>query len=143
MNEINTGSFLCRLLNAYNGNIASEAENIHFAMTHGFAEALDELSADKPLIRSQAARIIHDFLKKELHEPDEPDWGDAGRLKDLYDCHVCVNHIAQVCVKGIMSPKHTDNGDIYFDGKGTVSETEADEIINNIFILDQRTEIYK
>ena len=100
MNEINTGSFICRLLNAYNGNIASEAENIHFARMHGFAEALDELSADKPLIRSQAARIIHEFLKKELHEPDEPDWGDAGRLKDLYDCHVCVNHIAQVVLRG-------------------------------------------
>ena len=52
--------------------------------------------------RQTAARLIHEWLLIEKREADEPDIRAALVLKDLYDCHACVNHVAQVYVKGIM-----------------------------------------
>ena len=43
-----------------------------------------------------------------LGEEDESDWSAAERLQDLYSCHVCLNHIAQVYVKGIMGGRRED-----------------------------------
>lgn len=54
------------------------------------------------LDRKNAARITHEFLRTVCKEKDEMDWSAAKRLKDLYDCHTCVNHVAQIYVKGIM-----------------------------------------
>ena len=49
--------------------------------------------------------MVHDYLKDVLHEEDEENTAPAGKLKDLYDCHACANHIAQVYLKGIIFPK--------------------------------------
>ena len=48
-------------------------------------------------------RIIHQFMKIELGVPDLPDISPANALADLYTCHTCVNHIAQVYLRGIMT----------------------------------------
>lgn len=53
------------------------------------------------ITRRKAAGIVHEWLLAH-GERDEADIGPAAVLKDLYDCHECVNHVAQVYVKGIM-----------------------------------------
>ncbi len=77
---------------------------LEYGRQRGWLEPQDLLEAEKPLLRRQAARILHEFLRKECGEADEADWGSAGELADLYDCRVCVNHVAQVYAKGIMGP---------------------------------------
>lgn len=72
-------------------------------MERGWLEERERLEAEKPIERRMAAKIIHEFLRRECGEADEADWGAAGRLKDLYDCRTCVNHVAQVYAKGIMT----------------------------------------
>ena len=57
---------------------------------------------DEDMDRKSAATLIHIFLREVLKEPDETDIEPASILRDLYDCRVCVNHIAQVYLKGIM-----------------------------------------
>lgn len=54
--------------------------------------------------RSEAAKLVHEYIRDVLKEPDEDSIHGAAVLKDLYDCHVCANHIAQVYLKGIMTP---------------------------------------
>ncbi len=63
-------------------------------------ESEDLIFRDKFLERRNAARIVHEFLRRVLKEPDEDDISGAKTLKDLYDCHVCTAHIAQVYSKG-------------------------------------------
>ena len=41
-------------------------------------------------------------MKIELCVPDLQDISAANVLADLYTCHICVNHIAQVFLRGIM-----------------------------------------
>lgn len=48
------------------------------------------------------AAIIHEALLSYQLESDEEDFEAALMLKDLYDCHTCVRHIAQIYAKGIM-----------------------------------------
>lgn len=71
-------------------------------MERGWLEERERLEAEKPIERRTAAKIVHEFLRRECGEADEADWGAARRLKDLYDCRTCVNHVAQVYAKGIM-----------------------------------------
>lgn len=77
-------------------------------MEKGWLEERERLEADKPIERRTAAKIVHEFLRREWGEADEADWGAAGRLKDLYDCRTCVNHVAQVYAKGIMTGLSVD-----------------------------------
>lgn len=72
-------------------------------MEKGWLEEQERLEAEKPIERRTAAKIAHMFLRREWGEADEADWGAAKRLKDLYDCRVCANHVAQVYAKGIMA----------------------------------------
>lgn len=72
----------------------------------GWLEDQDERGQETPVNRMTAARILHGFLRKELGEPDEADWRGAERLKDIYDCHTCVGHVAQMYAKGIMEAEN-------------------------------------
>ncbi|MCR5558675.1 MAG: hypothetical protein K6F75_14085 [Butyrivibrio sp.] len=54
------------------------------------------------LTKKICARIFHEFMINILKIPDV-DWKKAGELKDIYDCRVCANAIAQVYERGIMS----------------------------------------
>ena len=56
------------------------------------------------LTRKICATILHLYLQKVLHEKDEIGIEKAYFIKDLFDCRVCANHIAQICLKGIMQP---------------------------------------
>lgn len=61
------------------------------------------------MTKKEWAAWCHDYLLNTLHEPDETDWSAARALVDIYDCHSCVYHIAQVYVKGII-PARTLEG---------------------------------
>lgn len=98
----------------------------------GWLEESDVLFSDNPLSRKTCARMIHEFLKKELKETDESNIDSALVLKDLYDCRVCVNHIMQVFSKGIMEPKSLGN-DLVFGNEEKVSYQEAMQIVSRIF----------
>lgn len=89
--------------------------------------------------RRAAAEIVHGFLKDVLKEKDIADISPAAVLRDLYDCRVCVNHIAQVYLKGIMDPVEIrglgadgDESLLIFDGRGILSKKEAEEIIKRV-----------
>lgn len=53
------------------------------------------------MIKKMLAQQIHEKLL-EMGEADETDWSAARYLKDIYECHSCVIHIAQCYVKGII-----------------------------------------
>jgi len=74
-------------------------------LLHGWLEPQDAMRKEEFICRGDAARILHEFLMRELGEADEEDWGAAKEIKDLYDCRVCVKHVAQMVCKGIMTAK--------------------------------------
>ncbi len=69
----------------------------------GWLEQQDLLEAEAKINRRSAARILHEFLRVECGEADTEQWQEATKLQDLYDCRVCVNHVAQMFAKGIMT----------------------------------------
>lgn len=77
--------------------------------------------------RQTAAGIVHKYLLDVLKESDEADIRGAYVLKDLFDCRVCVNHVAQVYLKGIMG-----DGSPYFDMDLIVDEAEAADIVKRV-----------
>lgn len=101
----------------------------------GWLEDKDVVAWKKAIERKSAARIIHEVLKKQLHEADEEHWHGAEKLKDLYDCHTCVNHVAQVYAKGIMEPV---DGKELFGMNRELTEEEALLIIPRIFEKEKR-----
>lgn len=82
------------------------------------------------LSRKQAARIVHEFMLHVMEIPDV-DWGGATKLKDIYECRVCANSIAQVYVKGIIPPLSED----VFGLNENVSEAETKEMIDRLLKL--------
>lgn len=84
--------------------------------------------------RQTAAGIVHKYLLNELKESDEADIRGAYVLKDLFDCRVCVNHVAQVWLKGIMGDDSP-----YFDMDLVVDEAEAEDIVKKV--LDKSARI--
>lgn len=99
----------------------------------GWLEDSDEINPQNFLDRRTAARIIHQFMKIEMHIPDEKDISKAEILKDLYTCRVCANHIAQVVVKNIILPVLSPDGTTYiFDSLAPVTKKEQQSIINRL-----------
>ena len=78
------------------------SELLRFGHFRGWLEDSDECHPENLLNRQTAARIIHQFMLMELSIPDISDIRGAERLRDLYTCRVCANHVAQVYLRGIM-----------------------------------------
>lgn len=99
---------------------------------------LSDISNEVDITRKQAAIIIHEFMRKVLLEEDESDVSAARELKDLYDCRVCVKHIEQMYVKGIMTPmidreQAADTGlPVLFGGNELLSDDEAEAIVKRL-----------
>ena len=92
-----------------------------------FADLLGDLTlleddGDSILIRKNCAKMIHLFLQRKLHEKDEIDIKKAEEIKDLFDCRICANHIAQVYLKGIME---IDRNMMLFNAYKEVEEKDA------------------
>lgn len=94
-----------------------------------------EFSLHDELNKKMLASIVHSYLLTKLNEKDEEDWSSVRILKDIYECHTCVAHIAQVYVKGIV-PLLSQG---VFGGNQLVCESLADEVIQKIFNKSLRT----
>lgn len=92
------------------------------------------LIMNNQLEKRDAARIIHFFLRYTHIEEDEPDWEKAKMLKDLYDCRICVDHVGQIYVKGIIEPYSQD----IFGMRNIISSEESKKIVARIFEKNQR-----
>ena len=79
---------------------------------HMMADNSDAM-LEQAVTKKKAAMIIYAFMKDVLGLQDV-DWGKAKALRDIYDCRICANAIAQVCERGILMPKRDDlfGGDI-------------------------------
>ena len=126
-------------------NVAQHAslttsELLRYGHFRGWLEDSDERHPETLLNRQTAARIIHQFMVVELHVPDIADISAAEKLRDLYTCRVCANHIAQVYVRGIMGAQEISEVDgalcevsaaaqnnLIFNHLGRVSRREARE----------------
>lgn len=98
------------------------------ALKKGVITQKEMISLEKQILRIDAARIFHNVLTEYLGEKDEEDWSSALVLRDLYDCHTCVYHIAQIYAKGIM--ESYDNN--LFAGEKGITKSELCTFIERI-----------
>ena len=96
-----------------------------YALKKGIISDSEYEFPNAAITRQSAARLVHQMLMKAYNEQDDENWTAAEALADLYDCHTCVMHIAQVYVKGIM----TGCGDGLFHGSDALTRAQAEEII--------------
>lgn len=120
------------------GSEASE-DMLQCGLERGYLEPQDVVDPYAPVCRRQLAGIIHRFLRIVLDEPDIDNWQTAQRLRDLYDCRTCVNHVAQVYGKGIMPGI---SGDV-FGMEEKITEQELQEIIWRMFHDETRLKVGK
>lgn len=85
------------------------------------------------------AAIIHEALLSYQLETDEDDFEAALMLKDLYDCHTCVRHIAQIYVKGIVEACKKDEFGVHI----VPTKKEADKYIARIWDKSARCSVKK
>lgn len=109
--------FIKRLLEVFGedtGDVFSKG------LENGWLEFEDKLYRDDEINRKNIARIIHLYLLKEKAISDLKDISKAAELRDLYDCRVCANHVAQVYLRDIMSAKElsVNGGFLWFDLNG-------------------------
>lgn len=120
-------------------------ELLRYGHFRGWLEDSDERHPESMLNRQTAARIIHQFMVVELHVPDIADISAAEKIRDLYTCRVCANHIAQVYLRGIMGAQEISEVDgvlgevsaaaqnnLIFNHLGRVSRRHAQKIISTI-----------
>ena len=120
-------------------------ELLRFGHFRGWLEDSDERNSTAPLNRQTAARITHEFLRLELKIPDLADISPATKLKDLYTCRVCANHIAQIYCRGIISTKKeepdfqniSDSSELFFNHQALLTKEEADKVIANCEAVKQ------
>lgn len=118
--------------------VIGAVDAVSYGYQHGWLEEQDVTGNNLLIERKTAARILHQFLRKELQEQDEIDVSEATKLQDLYECRVCVNHVMQVYVKGIMDGHTTKTGCFVFGMQETITEQEAERIIERLFHQERR-----
>ena len=103
-----------------------------YGQHNGWLEYEDELYRNEPVTRKNIARIIHMFLLKEKGIADISDIHEAEVLRDLYDCRVCANHVAQVYLRGIMDAKElaVNGGFMWFDLDGENKNDDIEECVS-------------
>jgi len=79
------------------------------------------------LTKKICARMIHEFMMNVLKISDV-DWNSAGDLKDIYDCRVCANSIAQVYERGIMGV----SSEKIFGLNELVSDSDAEKHVDEL-----------
>lgn len=136
---VTTEEFVTMIIRSSKGNIEPTHEGwssgyMDYAFHKGIIEDYDVTNISNPIERRSAARIVHEALLTEFGEEDEVAWSAAENLHDLYSCHTCVMHIAQMYVKGIMLGR--DNS--VFDVKGSLTRAEAETIIVRMLDMKQR-----
>ncbi len=94
---------------------------------------------DRDCRREDAARILHQYLKKIKKLPDLTDFSTLKDIKDLYDCRICANAIAQVLLRNIMTPVRVPTGDTsyitIFDLETKITREDAESAISRVISL--------
>lgn len=80
----------------------SDSELLERGIETGWILSEDRLFKDSVIERRNCARIIHEYMRRVLNIPDIEDISPAYSIKDIFDCHVCTNHIAQVVLRNII-----------------------------------------
>jgi rhodanese-related sulfurtransferase len=137
--KVTTEQFVTMIIRSSKDNIDPTCEDwssgyIDYALHKGIIEDYDMTNINSPIERRSAARIVHEALLTEFSERDEVEWSAAEKLIDLYSCHTCVMHIAQVYVKGIMLGRENN----VFDVKGNLSYSEAAAIVERTLDREAR-----
>jgi rhodanese-related sulfurtransferase len=137
--KVTTEQFVTIIIRSSKGNIAPTRDGwssgyMDYALHKGIIEDYDMTNISNPIERRSVARIVHEALLTEFGERDEDNWAAAEKLNDLYFCHTCVMHIAQMYVKGIMLG--CDNN--VFDVKGSVTRAEAAAVVVRMLDREQR-----
>ncbi len=114
------------------------SDYMHYGYHAGWLEDMDISGRDEPLLKKNAARIAHEFMRLEMHEPDSEGISAANKLRDLYDCRVCTKHIMQVFTKGIMEGYYITDTLYLFGLNDTIYHEEMLKIINRIFHPESR-----
>lgn len=109
--------FIQRLLKVFNDDAG---DVFSYGLEKGWLEFEDRLYREDEITRKNIARIIHMYLLKEKGIPELQDISKAGELRDLYDCRVCANHVAQIYLRGIIGAKElsANGGFLWFDLNG-------------------------
>lgn len=135
---ISVGEFVFLLMNCKNSSASknlSLTELLRYGHFRLWLEDQDESHPEKPLNRQTAARILHEFLRIECGLDDLQDISSATKLKDLYTCRVCTNHIAQVCARGLMHPQEiqtSEKEELIFNHLELVQKKEVQEILKKV-----------
>ncbi|MBR1440354.1 MAG: hypothetical protein IJ589_03935 [Lachnospiraceae bacterium] len=94
---------------------------------------------DRECRRADAARILHQYLKKIKKFPDLTDFSTLKDIKDLYDCRICANAIAQALLRKIMEPVKIPTGEssyiTIFDLETKITREEAESAISRVISL--------
>ena len=118
-------------------NLLSQ-KDLSYGHSRGWLEDQDERFGENFINRQTAARIIHQYIKIEHGIKDIEDISPAKVLADLYTCHTCVNHIAQVYLRGIMDSEIVERDGIEYTIFNHYEEMSLDEIeiiLKNSFSL--------
>jgi hypothetical protein len=128
---ITTGDFIIKLAQLKKDDTFDIDELFLEGRKRGWIEEQDITEKDRPLDRRTSARLIHMYMKNVLKIDDIPDITPSYHIRDLFDCRICANHIAQVLQRIIMDPVQL--GDIQiFDVFGKVTDEEAEEAIRRL-----------
>ena len=135
---ISVGEFVFLLMNCKNSSVSknlSLTELLRYGHFRLWLEDQDESHPENPLNRQTAARILHEFLRIECGLDDLQNISSATKLKDLYTCRVCTNHIAQVCARGLMHPQEiqtSEKEELIFNHLELVPKNEVQEILGKV-----------
>ena len=143
---ITIGEFVSRLFALRGSQRQSPApqltlpELLRYGHFRGWLEDSDERQPQAPLNRQTAVRITHQFMLIELKIPDLADISPAAKLKDLYTCRVCTNHIAQLYTRGIMGAKKeepdiADSSALFFDHLQLMTKEEVSVLLEKLLQL--------
>lgn len=94
---------------------------------------LSNISEKEQMLRNQAAKMLHAFIRDVLGIPDITDdkvLQKASELRDLYDCRTCVADIMQVYVRGVMDARYVieEIGMKMFGGGESLTDSEIEQI---------------
>ena len=100
----------------------------------GWLEQEDDLFRKDNITRKNVARILHMYLLKVKGIKDLPDISKAEVLRDLYDCRVCANHVAQMYLRGIMDARNIarDGEFLWFDLDKEEDDLNIERYLQNI-----------
>ena len=113
------------------GSASQDDTSVFFR--HMMADNSDAM-LEGQVTKKKAALILYAFITDVLKLKDT-DWGEAGKFRDIYDCRICANAIAQVYGRGIMdarSPEVFGIGDSISDDELKMS---VFRLLNHINII--------